>query len=130
MVDGFGSVERERRNHGPKRRGLCRIRHAWRITSVDLAGHQSNRGRICMRKGCTAKQRQSRGYYGGPRGRWVWWPRTLWCNHGRGGGPCMAAPEEERRPWEPTDPNEDRSHIRFGPILGHCIQCGKENALP
>lgn len=121
----FATVEPDRVNRG-EAKGLCRIRHAWYIFSVDMAGHQSSRTRLCKRKNCSASQKQARGYHGGEAGPWANWPRTLWCNHGMNNGPAMLAPEET----SPLDKDADRSHIRFGPILGHCMGCGNENILP
>jgi hypothetical protein len=81
---GFAHPRRPRRRRSrlgisEKRPGMslrCRLgRHDWRIISVDLSGHQSNRCRRCDRcfgNGRLLIQRQNRGYYGGDIGAaWV-----------------------------------------------------------
>jgi hypothetical protein len=44
-------------------------KHSWHIASVDMAGHQSNRTRVCdtcRERGFIVEQTEPRGYYGGP----------------------------------------------------------------
>lgn len=70
---------------------MCALgRHRWFVGTVNLSGHQSYRGRRCLRPLCEAPpQQQHLSYFGKPQGPWRDDVDPL-CTHGVNGQAVLA----------------------------------------